>query len=120
SKGRNAMKSLAIVIVLGLSPFSADATAQSWQPPSPSERCPSKWGAADERGAGNHMTPANVLRAARLIKTGQHFELAQVRGKDTPRNPGRQYEMHVKRTTGPFGTNLRYSNEEVFTSEMGQ
>src|SRR5215468_5580258 len=55
-----------------------DATAQSWQPPSPSERCPSKWGATDERGSGNHMTPANVLRAAHLIKTGETFELSHV------------------------------------------
>jgi len=83
------MKSLAIVIVLGLSAFSTDAVAQSWQPPSPSERCPSKWGAADERGSGNHMTPANVLRAAHLIKTGETFELSHVLGRDMPLNPGR-------------------------------
>ena len=38
------MKSLAIVIVLGLSAFSADATAKV-ATPSPTERCPSKWGA---------------------------------------------------------------------------
>jgi kynurenine formamidase len=114
------MKSLAAVIAFGLAAMATDAAAQSWRPPSPSERCPSKWGAADERGSGNHMKPANVLRAARLIKTGEHFELGHVLGKDAPLNPGRQYEMHVKRTTGPFGTNLRYSNEEVFTSKMGQ
>ena len=83
------MKSLAVVVVFGLSAFSADALSQSWQPPSPSERCPSKWGAADERGSGNHMTPANVLRAARLIKTGETFELSHVLGRDMPLNPGR-------------------------------
>jgi hypothetical protein len=60
TKGRNAMKSLAIVTVLGLCAFATDAVAQSWQPPSPDQRCPSKWGAADERGSGNHMKPANV------------------------------------------------------------
>jgi kynurenine formamidase len=114
------MKSLAIVIVLGLSAFSADAAAQSWQPPSPSERCPSKWGATDERGSGNHMTPANVLRAAHLIKTGETFELSHVLGRDMPLVPGRQYDVHTKRTTGPFGTNQRYSNEELVISEIGQ
>jgi hypothetical protein len=56
------MKSLAIVTVVGLCALATDATAQSWQPPLPNERCPSKWGAADERGSGNHMKPANVLR----------------------------------------------------------
>ena len=114
------MKCLAIVIVLGLSAFSADATGQSWQPPSPSERCPSKWGATDERGSANHMTPANVLRAAHLIKTGETFELSQVLGRNMPLSPGRQYDVHTKRTTGPLGTNQRYSNEELVISEIGQ
>jgi kynurenine formamidase len=118
------MKSLAVVAAsvaaLSLCALASDAVAQSWRPPAPDERCPSKWGAADERGSGNLMKPATVLRAAQLIKTGESFELAHVLGRDTPLNPGRQYEMHVKRSTGPFGTNLRYSNEEVFTSEMGQ
>lgn len=40
------------------------ALGQSWQPPAEEERCPSKWGAGDERGSGNHMTPETVLRAA--------------------------------------------------------
>src|SRR5262249_23096318 len=117
---RNAMKSLTAVIALGFSVFAANASAQSWHPPSPSERCPSKWGAADERGSGNHMTPTNVLRAARLIKTGETFELSHVLGRDMPLSPGRQYDVHTKRTTGPFGTNQRYSNEEVVISEIGQ
>ena len=53
------------------------AGAQTWQPPSDSQRCPSKWGAADQRGAANHMKPETVLRAARLIRTGQVFELGR-------------------------------------------
>jgi kynurenine formamidase len=119
------MKSLAIVTgsivtVLGLCAFATDAAAQSWRPPSPGERCPSKWGAADERGSGNHMTSANVLRAAQLIKSGETFELGHVLGRDMPINPGRQYDLHTKRSTGPLGANQRYSNEELVVSEIGQ
>src|SRR5882757_4595000 len=115
------MKRLAALVAFGLATSAPIvASAQSWKPPTPGERCPSKWGAADERGSGNHMKPASVLRAAQLIKTGETFELAHVLAQDMPLNPGRQYEMHVKRSTGPFGVNMRYSNEEVFTSEMGQ
>ena len=114
------MNGLAVVVALGLSAFTADASAQSWQPPSPDQRCPSKWGGADERGSGNHMTPANVLRAARLIRTGETFELGHVLGRDMPLNPGRQYDLHTKRSTGPFGANQRYSNEELIISEIGQ
>jgi kynurenine formamidase len=114
------MKSAAVVLVLGVCTLATHAAAQSWHPPSPNERCPSKWGAADERGSANHMTPANVLRAARLIKTGETFELSHVMGRNMPLNPGRQYDVHTKRTTGPFGTNQRYSNEELVISEIGQ
>jgi kynurenine formamidase len=114
------MKSLAIVAVVGLCALATEASAQSWQPPLPSERCPSKWGAADERGSANHMKPANVLRAAQLIKTGETFELAHVLGRDMPLNPGRQYDVHTKRSTGPFGSNQRYSNEELVVAEIGQ
>src|SRR4029078_13435156 len=114
------MNKLTFVIALGLSCGSTITGAQSWQPPSPTARCPSKWGATDERGSGNHMTPANVLRAAHLIKTGEAFELSHVLGRDMPLVPGRQYDVHTKRTTGPFGTNQRYSNEELVISEIGQ
>jgi kynurenine formamidase len=114
------MNKLTFVIALGLSCVSTITWAQSWQPPSPTARCPSKWGAADERGSGNHMTPANVLRAARLITTGQTFELSHVIARDMPLNPGRQFDVHTKCSTGPFGTNQRYSNEELVVSEIGQ
>src|SRR5690242_16298305 len=114
------MNKLTFVIALGLSCASTITWSQSWQPPSPTARCPSKWGAADERGSGNHMTPANVLRAARLITTGQTFELSHVIARDMPLNPGRQFDVHTKRSTGPFGTNQRYSNEELVVSEIGQ
>ncbi len=64
--------------------------AQSWTPPSDSARCPSKWGAADQRGAGNHMKPETVLRATRLIRTGEIFELGRVLKADMPFSSGRR------------------------------
>jgi hypothetical protein len=42
---------------------SAIAQTPSWTVPPDSARCPSKWGAADERGAGNLMGPKTVLNA---------------------------------------------------------
>src|SRR5215210_5189618 len=70
--------------------------AQSWQPPADAQRCPSKWGAGDERGAGNHMKPESVLRAARLIRTGEVIELGQVLSGDMPFSLGRRFELHTK------------------------
>ncbi|HYT85671.1 MAG TPA: hypothetical protein VEK81_04465, partial [Burkholderiales bacterium] len=53
--------------------------------PPESQRCPSKWGAGDERGSGNHMkNRETVLRGARLIKTGEVIELGHVLGPGMP------------------------------------
>lgn len=59
----------------GLVLFGATAAAaQDWKPLPPNQRCPSKWGAADERGAANHMTPETVMKAIRLVKEGKVYE----------------------------------------------
>lgn len=96
------------------------AEAQSWHPPADSERCPSKWGAADQRGAANHMTPEKVLRATRLIRTGQVFELGRPLTASMPLQATRTFEMHTKRTSPPLGSNRRGSNEEIVLAEIGQ
>src|SRR5207245_11034150 len=76
------MKHAAIAIALLAAPALAFA---QWNVPSESQRCPSKWGAGDERGSGNHMkNPQNVLRGARLIKTGEVIELGHVLGPGMP------------------------------------
>lgn len=98
----------------------ASASAQSWQPPADSQRCPSKWGAADQRGAANHMKPETVLRAARLIRSGQVFELGRRLEAGMPLQSFRTYELHTKRTTAVQGSNRRGSNEELLLAEIGQ
>jgi hypothetical protein len=49
------------------------AQTPTWTFPSDSARCPSKWGAGDERGAANHMGPKSVLRAVKLITSGEVY-----------------------------------------------
>jgi hypothetical protein len=66
------------VAAVTLLAFVPPADAQTWKPPAESQRCPSKWGAGDERGSGNHMKPETLLKAIRLIKTGETIELAHV------------------------------------------
>ena len=100
--------------------FTSHAAAQSWRPPADNQRCPSKWGAADERGSGNHMKPETVLRAARLIKTGEVFELGRVLAEGMPLSAGRRFEIITKRSRQDPGTNHRGSNEELVVSEIGQ
>jgi len=95
--------------------------AQSWTPPSDAQRCPSKWGAGDERGSGNLMKPEQVLKAARLIRTGEVIELGQVLDPEKmPFFPGRQLSILTKRTNVLPQSNRRISNEEMVIGELGQ
>src|SRR5437879_10440109 len=95
--------------------------AAQWNVPPESERCPSKWCPGDNAGSGNPMkNPQNVLRAARLIKTGEVIELGHVLGPGMPFSGPRIFNLHTKRTVMNPGRNTRGSNEEVVTSEIGQ
>ena len=108
----------AFALTLGLTTVSI--SAQTWRPPADAQRCPSKWGAGDERGAANHMKPATVLRAVQLIKTGEAFELGHELASNMPIQATRQFNVHTKRTVMNQPSNRRGSNEELLTSEIGQ
>lgn len=94
---------------------------QGWQMPPENERCPSKWGKDDQRGAANMMKPETVLQAARLIKTGEVFELGAILSPD-PResfvNEGRQFNIYTK--VSPPIPNTRQIQEELVVTELGQ
>src|SRR5262245_52328046 len=103
------MTSLILAALVFVAVVPAPLFAQSWQPPADAQRCPSKWGKDDQRGSGNHMKPETVLRATRLIRTGEVFELGRVLRSDMPFTPGRRFQMDVKRTTMNTGSNRRGS-----------
>ena len=95
--------------------------AAQWNMPPESQRCPSKWGAGDELGSGNHMkNPQNALRGARAIKTGEIISLSQVLSPTMPIQATRVYQLHPKRTFMNTGRNTRGSNEEFMAGEFGQ
>jgi kynurenine formamidase len=95
--------------------------AQSWQMPPENQRCPSKWGAGDQRGSGNLMKPEAVLRAAKLITTGEVFELGAVLSPDPKEafiNANRVFNIYTKPAL-PM-PNARVANEELVVTELGQ
>jgi kynurenine formamidase len=98
----------------------AHAQQPSWSPPAPPERCPSKWGTADERGSMNHQKPQAVLAATKLIRTGEVIELGHVLNSRIPFSGTRRFDLHTKRTFMNPQSNQRGSNEETVTSEIGQ
>ncbi len=113
------MRTMALTMLV-IAGVGGNLSAQSWQPPADAERCPSKWGADDQRGAANRLTPETVLRAARLIRTGEIFELGRVLSPSMPFFPGRRFDLLTKRTFVNPGSNHRGSNEEIVVTELGQ
>jgi kynurenine formamidase len=112
--------SLIACAALVASTLASAAAAQTWTPPAPEQRCPSRWGAGDERGAANHMTPARVLEASRLIRSGEIVELGHTLEGTMPLFGTRRFEIHTKRTGPSLGANARRSNEELVVTELGQ
>jgi kynurenine formamidase len=101
--------------------LAAPLHAQSWKMPPDSERCPSKWGAGDQRGSGNLMRAETVLRAAKLIKSGEVFELGAVLSPDPKEafiNGNRVFNIYTKPAL-PVA-NSRQENEELIVTELGQ
>lgn len=113
-------RTLGAAVALALTAVTANAQTPSWTVPPESARCPSKWGAGDERGSANLMKPQLVLEAVKLIKSGEIIELAHVLGPTMPFFGTRRFDVHVKRTFMNTGSNERGSNEEMILSEIGQ
>lgn len=93
---------------------------EAWMPPPQEKRCPSKWGANDERGAANLLTPAKLLEATKLIKEGKVYELGRVLEASIPTFGVRRFGIYTARTTHIRGRNDNRSNEELVVTELGQ
>ena len=112
--------SIRLLLSLPLAVASFAAQAQTWTVPSAAQRCPSKWGANDERGSGNHMNAKSVLRAKELMRSGEVIEIAHPLNSQMAFFGTRRFDVHSKRTFMNDFSNRRGSNEEMVLSEIGQ
>jgi kynurenine formamidase len=83
---------------------------------------PSPWGADDEIGASQRITPAKVLEAAKLIKTGKIYRLGMNLEPGIPLFGQRHFSITIPGgpTGGPFGDQKLMYNDEMFSGEIGQ
>jgi kynurenine formamidase len=99
------------------------AEAQTFRNPLSNQWWPSPWGAQDQKGAQNRITPAKVKEAASLIKTGKIYPLSRVLERGIPVF-GERLGGHVvipgSPTGGPFGDHKLYYHDELFVGEIGQ
>jgi kynurenine formamidase len=68
----------------------------------------------------NHQKPEAVLKATRLIRNGEVFELGRILSSTMPLSGTRTFDLHTKRTFMNTAPNRRGSNEELVVTELGQ
>lgn len=92
------------------------------QPPDPVKWWPSEWGAGDQRGAANRMTPQKALEATRLISNGKVYQLGRLYEHGMPLPGKRHFSLTIpgSPTYGPSGKNQTVAFDEMFSGEIGQ
>jgi kynurenine formamidase len=92
----------------------------------PAQWWPSEWGAEDQLGALNRLTPAKVLEASQLIQQGIIYDMAHVFEEDMPLfdlTPGaRKFTLSIPGapTWGPLGENRLAWNEDYISGHLAQ
>jgi kynurenine formamidase len=81
---------------------------------------PSRWGAEDQRGAANRITPAKVLEAKDLITRGQTYQMGRVYEAGMPNFGTRHFSLRIPKMFGPNGSNGMYYHDEIVSGELGQ
>ena len=79
------------------------------------------WGADDQAGASNWITPAKVLEAVGLIQEGTVYELGHVYERGMPLFGQRTYSMMIagSPTYGPLGENRLVAHDDFLSTEIG-
>src|SRR5262252_5116181 len=79
---------------------------------------PSRWGAADQRGAANRITPAKVLEAKGLITKGNLYQLGRAYESAMPIFGTRHFSLRIPQAFGPLGSNKMMYHDEVVSGEL--
>jgi kynurenine formamidase len=87
------------------------------------EQCqPSRWGAEDEIGAANHVSPEQVLLAVKLVKKGESHPLGIVVDPAMPSFPPRSFALQVVQPGQHNGRSLQpqFGWDLVYNDDMAQ
>jgi kynurenine formamidase len=82
---------------------------------------PSVWGANDEAGASNWITPAKIVQSLRLVTTGKVYELGHVYEREmTGLTNQRSFSLFIAGPTATVGANNFVYNDEFVCGALGQ
>ena len=79
---------------------------------------PAEFGADDQRGVINRISPVKVVNSARLIQRGQIYQLGRQYEHGLPIPGKRHFSLTIPGL--PTGSNDMVSNDELFSGEIGQ
>jgi kynurenine formamidase len=105
-------RSLVVLVVLIAAAAVARGQSDRWYP--------SRWGAADQRGAANRITPAKVLEAKNAIQKGQIYQLGHVYEAGMPMFGTRHFSIRIPQAFSMPGKNQAVYHDEVISGELGQ
>ena len=81
---------------------------------------PSRWGANDQRGAANRITPAKILEAKSLITRGTIYQLGRLYEAGMPMFGTRHYSLRIPQAFKIPGSNQPIYHDELVSGELGQ
>jgi len=81
---------------------------------------PSEWGADDQRGAANRITPERTLAALLLPKSGRIYPLSQPFRADMPIWGGRSFQLTIPLADKPPSKNALTAHLDFVAGELGQ
>lgn len=104
--------SLVVLVVLAGTATLAYGQGDRWYP--------SRWGADDQRGAANRVTPAKVLEARNAIQKGRIYQLGHVYEAGMPMYGTRHYSIRIPYPFPMPGKNQAVYHDEIISGELGQ
>jgi kynurenine formamidase len=107
---------LAATAALALAPLAAQGQQQ--QPAAGGNWYPSRYGADDQIGAMNLLTPQKVLEAVRLVQRGQVYPLGVAVGRETPAYPPRSAAVTVMMPDQFEGATIPSENKVSYADDM--
>lgn len=79
-----------------------------------------KWGADDQAGASNRITPQKIKEALSLATSGVVYELGHVYEQGMPMFGNRSYTMLLTAKGTPGGKNRIIGNDDFLATQIGQ
>ena len=111
---RRAPRRLCAALLLALGALAAPALAAEapWWP--------SEWGADDQRGSANRVTPERILAALRLAREGRVYPIGQPYEADMPIWGQRSFQLTIPLADVPPSKNHLTAHLDFVAGELGQ